>query len=454
MDCSSIYEPEPDVAGQAVSNIKKPPHFLPNLIQKTKEKLIWKNRQVFIAFLAHTVIFLFLALVITPIVQIHLPLVPSSDYEIGEVGGLAYGYVELRRRPEENMGVIEFDTLRIEPAPLNPFAVISISPQTGIRPASTRLQRPRRMVYRCYCKEAIESTYTSRYIAGVAFAVTAFVKHDSISYYHLRVIYCLLALNTTIGLVTNFGTASKIKFLLGISRKSGLKWKMIDLVLPCNMIILFGFSVYLFCKKDGKLSDCYKHRLGPAVGTLVWFLLLAIVSYGGGPARSALQHVWFSILVSGFVAFQGWQIQDLARTFRTKAREPGKPDERSFTVGQILVLFMIVPLISDFSAALIGIASSHFFQFERVFLLKCWAADLRKFEKNNWRNGLRSFINLFLVLFPDFLRNFWDDTCAAIQRTFRFLQLPIAAIRVLASKFCQIGSSCTELSHINLEIAL
>lgn len=417
MDCSSIYEPEPDVAGQAVSNIKKPPHYLP---QKTKEKLIWTNRQVFIAFLAHTVIFIFLALVITPIVQIYLPLVPSSDYEIGEVGGLA----------------------------------ISISPQIGIRPASTRLQRPRRMVYRCYCQEAIESTYTSRYIAGVAFAVTAFVKHDSISYYHLRVIYCLLALNTTVGLVTNFGTASKIKFLLGVGRKSGLKWKMIDLVLPCNMIILFGFSVYLFCKKDEKLSDCYKHRLGPAVGTLVWFLLLAIVSYRGGPARSALQHVWFSILVSGFVAFQGWQIQDLARTFRKKAPEPGKPDERSFTIGQILVLFMIVPLIGDFSAALIGIAPSNFFQFARVFLLKCWAADLRKFETNNWRNGFRSFINLFLVLFPYFLRNFWDDTCAAIQRTFRFLQRPISAIRALASKFCLIGSSCTELSHINLEIAL
>ena len=37
MDCSSIYEPEPDVAGQAVSNIKNL-HFLLNLIQTTKRK--------------------------------------------------------------------------------------------------------------------------------------------------------------------------------------------------------------------------------------------------------------------------------------------------------------------------------------------------------------------------------------------------------------------------------
>lgn len=290
----------------------------------------------------------------------YLPPVPNSDYEIGEIGGLVYDYVELPRRSEEDLGVTETDTLRIEPGPPNPRVEVSFLPQIGGRPALTILERHRRMVYRCYCQEAIESTYTSRYIAGVAFAVTAFVKHNSISYYHLRVIYCLLALNTTIGLVTNFGTASKIKFLLGVGRKTGLKWKMIDLVLPCNMIIFSGFSIYLFCKKDEKLSDCYKHKLGPAVGTLVWFLLLAIASYRGGSSRSALQHVWFSILVAGFVAFQSWQIQDLARTFRTKASDPGQPDERSFTVGQILVLFMIVPLIGDFSAALIGIAQSNF----------------------------------------------------------------------------------------------
>lgn len=222
-------------------------------------------------------------------------------------------------------------------------------------------RRRRRIVYRCYCQEAIESTYTSQYIAGVAFAVTAFVKHASISYYHLRIIYCLLAMNTTIGLVTNFGTASsKIRFRLGFDRKNnhgGSKWKMIDIILPFNMLILLAFSIYLFINnnKDERFSNCYKHKIGPAVGTLVWFLVLAIASYkGGGPARSALQHFWFSILISGFVAFQTWQIQDLARTFRTKSPEPGQPDERSFTFGQILVLFMIVPLIGDFLAALIG----------------------------------------------------------------------------------------------------
>lgn len=174
--------------------------------------------------------------------------------------------------------VIEFVNLRIGPGPPNPRAEVSISPQIGARPASTRLQRPRRMLYRCYCQEALGSTYTSRYIAGVAFAVTAFMKYYSISYYHIRVIYCLLALNTTIDLVTSFGTASKIKNLLGIGWKSGSKWKMIDPVLPCNMIILFGFSIYLFCKKDEKLSDYYTHKIGSAVGTLVWFLLLTIAS--------------------------------------------------------------------------------------------------------------------------------------------------------------------------------
>lgn len=228
--------------------------------------------------------------------------------------------------------------------------------RTGIE---AETERPRRIVYRCYCQEAIESTYTSQYIAGVAFAVTAFVKHNSISHYHLRVIYCLLAMNTTIGLVTNFGMTSKLKLLPSFHRKDGSKWKMIDIILPFNTLILLAFSIYLFVNKDGKFSTCYKHKLGPAMGTLLWFGVLAHASYKGGPARSALKHFGFSILVSGFVAFQSWQIQDLARIFRKKIPEPGQPDERSFTFGQILVLFMIVPLIGDFSAALIGTVQRH-----------------------------------------------------------------------------------------------
>lgn len=303
-------------------------------------------------------------MVITPIVQIYLPPVPNRDQEIGE---FAYDHVELLR-PDEDLGEIEFDSLRIEPGPPSPEP--SIFSGVGDRPESRRSDRRRRMVYRCYCQEAIESTYTSQYIAGVAFAVTAFVKHNSISYYHLRIIYCLLAMNTTIGLVTNFVRASKLKNMLGLDRKSGLKLKMTDVVLLFNMIVLFGFSIYLFLKKDEKFSGCYKHNLGPAVGTLVWFLVLAFASYGGRSWRSALQHVWFTILVSAFVAFQSWQIQDLARTFRTKAPQPGQPDERSFTFGQILVLFMIVPLIGDFSAGLISIAPSNLFGVECVFLLK------------------------------------------------------------------------------------
>lgn len=306
-------------------------------------------------------------MVITPIVQIYLPPVRNRDYEIGE---FAYDYVGLLR-PDEDLGEIEFESLRIEPDPPSP-SMAPILPGVGDRPASTRADRRRRMVYRCYCQEAIESTYTSQYIAGVAFAVTAFVKHDSISYYHLRIIYCLLAMNTTIGLVTNFVRASKVRTLLGLHPKRGLKWKMIDVILPCNMIVLLGFSIYLFLKKDEKFSSCYKHKLGPAIGTLVWFLLLTFASYRGRSSRSALQHVWFSILVSAFVAFQSWQIQDLARTFRTKAAKPGQPDERSFTFGQILVLFMVVPLIGDFSAGLIGTAPSNLFEIEiePVFLLK------------------------------------------------------------------------------------
>lgn len=283
--------------------------------------------------------FIFLALVITPIVKIYLPPVPNREYEIGEFELL---------RPDEDLGDIELDS------------------GTASRPTTTILDGRRRIVYRCYCQEAIESTYTSQYIAGVAFAVTALVKHKSISYYHLRIIYCLLTMNTTIGIVTNFLRSSKLKYLASPDRKSGSRRKMIDVVLPCNIFVLVGFSIYLFLK-DENFSGCYKYKLGPAIGSLVWFILLAYMSY---IFRSAVAHVWFSILVSAFVAFQSWQIQDLGRTFRTKAPDPEQPDERSFTFGQILVLFMIVPLIGDFSAGLIGIAPSNLLKIGRGFFAK------------------------------------------------------------------------------------
>ena len=62
--------------------------------------------------------------------------------------------------------------------------------------------------------------------------------------------------------------------------------------------------------------------------------------------------------MAGFVAFQSWQIWVLTRTFRKKPVAQGDTDENAFTFGQILVLFMVVPLIGDFTAALMGMLSN------------------------------------------------------------------------------------------------
>lgn len=217
-----------------------------------------------------------------------------------------------------------------------------------------------RLKYRCYCREAIQDTYTSQYITGVAFVVTAFVKINTVSYYHLRVIYCLLAMNSIIGVASNFDRDSRLRFWIRLNHRPK-SWKMIDFVYVVNLVVFFAFSIFIFVKQDQNFSRCYKHSRGMILATWFWFAFLCTSTFLNGNIKFRGAGIWLFIFLAmaGFVGFQSWQIWVLTRTFRKKEVAEGDTDENAFTFGQILVLFMVVPLIGDFTAALMGKSNQH-----------------------------------------------------------------------------------------------
>lgn len=290
-----------------------------------------------------------------------------------------------------------------------------------------------RLVYRCYCREAIQSAYTSQYIAGIAFVVTAFVKIHTISYYHLRVIYCLLAMNTVIGVASNFDRDSRIHYLLGFSGlQDRPKWKMIDFVYMINIAVFSAFSLYIILKRDQNFSSCYKHSRPMVFATWFWFLgLSGLTLFYRKRFRSAAFWLLFFLSIAGFVGFLSWQIWVLTSTFRKKSVAPGEVDESSFTFGQILVLFMVVPLIGDFTAALMGISIHITYQYNIYpIMLTDFIVDLRRIEGRSWKDVLASFLNIFRVLVPYFVHDVIKDIRDASRKITdsAFIKVPVNAV--------------------------
>lgn len=353
-----------------------------------------------------------LALVITPIVQLYIPIVrPENElHEAGEVE-----LTSSSRTPEQPQAVVQ-----------------TIAPGAP--------GEPPRLIYRCYCREAIQGAYTSQYITGVAFAVTAFVKINTISYYHLRVIYCLLAMNSIIGVASNFDRDSRLRFWARSSqaRVRPQSWKMIDFVYMINLVVFLAFSVYIFVKQDQNFSRCYKHNRILVFATWYWFFgLSGLTVIFGQRVRSAILWLVVFLAMAGFVAFQSWQIWVLTRTFRKKPVAQGDTDENAFTFGQILVLFMVVPLVGDFTAALMGNRTTdRILGSQALVLLTIFLVDLRRVEGRNWNDALTSFLNIFRVLIPYFVHNVVKDVRDG-WRNFThsaFVQRAVNAISAFTSK--------------------
>ncbi len=275
-----------------------------------------------------TSVFIFLALVITPIVQLYIPIIPAEE-------------------EQQAVGQLDVTSLEATSAPGVPG-------------------KPPRMVYRCYCREAIQNTYTSQYIAGFAFAITAFVKNSSMSYYHLRVIYCLITMNSVIELASNFDRVSKLCFRS--NRRDRPNWKMIDLVYVINIAIVWAFTGYVGIKQDAQFVRCYEYNGTIIFVTWCWFSDLCLPTFIKR-RRSHLHSagVWltFFFLVAGLVGFLSSQIWVTTSTFQKRAVALGEADESTFTFGQIMVLFMVVPLIEDFTAAMISMSSKRMTPYDK-----------------------------------------------------------------------------------------
>jgi hypothetical protein len=70
----------------------------------------------------------------------------------------------------------------------------------------------------CGLREAVVSTFTSQYVAGVAYIVVAFIRREETTYYHLRIIHGLCGINLVVGVVSEYNRRSMGTVLLYASR--------------------------------------------------------------------------------------------------------------------------------------------------------------------------------------------------------------------------------------------
>lgn len=217
--------------------------------------------------------------------------------------------------------------------------------------------------YRCFCQEVIESTYTSQYVAGIAFIVTAFVKRSEVTLYHLRVIYSIVSMHSVLGLISNYHRQSLLSFwasFIGFSRKKDegrnkkQPFKMLDFALLFNLALFVSFSIFVPLQHDNCFRVCYSESIGTFLGSLGGFLALLCISLYGNGVHGPSAWTIFTILMACYVGFQNWVFYRLTHTFRPTTLDPGVSSELTFSFGQILVLFMIVPLVVEYLAAMLG----------------------------------------------------------------------------------------------------
>ncbi|KAH8589891.1 hypothetical protein B0O99DRAFT_692108 [Bisporella sp. PMI_857] len=349
--CNALYEPNPDIAGQAV----------------------------FISFLVHTSVFIFLAMIVTPIISMYLPPVGSSDLQLGVEGA-----------PPEEVEQLELQEAsgysRREPGEEPP---------------------PPRYIYRCHCQQVIRDTYTSQYVAGLAFIVTAFSKWEEISPYHFRVIYSIVSMHSTLGLVANYDRSSFLSVVAlyiyspaarGRLHRKDLKFKMVDFAFLLSLILFAAFGVLVFTRVDICFRNCYAGGTVVLVySALAFFLLLMIAMYGNG-YHGPFAWMTFTLSTVGYVGFQNWQYRKLTQIFRPTGLSPGASNETVFSFGQILVFFMIFPLIVDYFGAIL--------------------VDLERIRKNAVEGvaPTRTLINLFRILLPWFINRIIRDLFKSVNQ--------------------------------------
>lgn len=160
------------------------------------------------------------------------------------------------------------------------------------------------------------------------------------------------------GMMSNYERQSVLSFGLAfllrrVKTKKKLKLKMMDIAFSIKVALHLAFTVFVLTQRQRCFRRCYPKDLATYLGSsLAWSALLIISIHKNGN-HSPLGYAIFAFCVSGYIAFQSWQFQSLTQTFRPVQVAPGVASEKVFSFGQILILFMIVPLISDYMAALL-----------------------------------------------------------------------------------------------------
>jgi hypothetical protein len=332
---------------------------------------------IFISFLVHTGIFVFLAMVVTPIISMYLPPVGAGGIPTGpppeDLEGIELSiFPRLSRTglPEDFEEIeISAQSGRYQPEPPQDPEELELSEVSGRSVRENPGARPR-YIYRCHCRQVIGDTYTSQYVAGLAFMLTAFLKWKEISPYHFRVIYCVVSVHSILGLVANYDRQSFLSFILfghmdkrligHDGSRMKFKFKMADFAFLLSLALFVAFSIFVPLRTSSCFSACYTidtKVFGVSAASFVVLLNMALVGNGGhGP----FAWTFFTFCTVGYLAFQTWQFHHLTQVFRPAKLPPGASNENLFSFGQILVFFMIFPLIADFYAALLGKARNLF----------------------------------------------------------------------------------------------
>ncbi|EPE28620.1 hypothetical protein GLAREA_09741 [Glarea lozoyensis ATCC 20868] len=259
--------------------------------------------------------------------------------------------IELSIFPRRSRGGLPEDFEELE---LSEISGRSIRENPGARP---------RYIYRCHCRQVIGDTYTSQYVAGLAFMLTSFLKWKEISPYHFRVIYCVVSVHSILGLVANYDRQSFLSYILfgrmdkRLIRHDGsrmkFQFKMTDFAFLLSLALFVAFSIFVPLRNSSCFSVCYPidtRVFGISAGAFVALLCMALFGNGGhGP----FAWTFFTFCTVGYLALQTWQFHHLTQVFRPAKLPPGASNENLFSFGQILVFFMIFPLIADFYAALL-----------------------------------------------------------------------------------------------------
>ena len=308
--------------------------------------------QTFIAFLSLSSVFIILALIVTPLVEFYMP--PSITHN-------ELNYVTRHRRRRHGRG-----QMRVH----------------GMREIENGDGAPGVVRYECQsaCVQSINRAYAGQYIVGISYIIVGFIKWKQLSTHLARLLLALSAMNLSMAHPVFFERHRSLQGFANALRrwrvaffspapsgghvqhddeedkdKKGSDIEVADLSFLVNQLlfcILFALTINKVAK-DEAYRTCVSTPFSLIVDG-IWTLCLPwifIRPRGRNYQRNPLRRVGLSLAVILLIVYEAVVFQ------RTKKKFPGSPTADTsvaaqFSIGQILILTMIVPLLVDYTNAL------------------------------------------------------------------------------------------------------